>query len=484
MKLYNYDTPIFDDSLNIIGTANKTIEFNVKEHSSRKLGVMIVGLGGNNGSTFLASILAKQKNLKWENKDGIHDINFYGSIYEYGSINIGYKNNLPVTKLIKETVNFRNIEDIVVDGWDICKDNLFESCKKNKILDLDLLKQLEPDLKKIKPLPSIYYDSFIAKNQKDRINNVKTFKNDKWKDLFSIKSDIESFKIRHNLDKVIVLWSASTERYSKNNWNNWSELSKAIARSDPEVSPSTIFAVASIMSDAIFLNGSPQNTISPAILELALNNNTFVGGEDFKTGQTKLKSVLVDFLTSSGIKPLSIVSYNHLGNNDGRNLDEEAQFKSKEITKRNVIDDVYEENKTLFNNQKPNHEIVIKYVPAVGDSKRALDEYYSELCLNGKSTISIYNVCEDTLLAVPLMLDIVMFAEFLSRVEMKEIKENDKILKYANLNLLSLFFKSPVNDNKTPVINSFFRQRYALENFIKMCAGIPLNNFVNIYTRY
>lgn len=479
-NLYNYDSLNFDSSSQI-KTINRTVEIDVKEPSQRKLGVMIVGLGGNNGSTFLSSILAKKKNIKWENKNGKQNINFYGSIYEYGSINLGYKNTLPITKLIKDTVKFRNIEDIVVDGWDICKDNLYEACKKNKILDLELLKQLENDLKNIKPIPSIYYDSFIAKNQKDRINNTKTFVNNKWKDLFSIKSDIDAFKIRHNIDNVIVLWSASTERYSKNNWKNWSELSKAIARSDPEVSPSTIFAVASIMSGAIFINGSPQNTISPAILELALNNNTFVGGEDFKTGQTKLKSVLVDFLTSSGIKPLSIVSYNHLGNNDGRNLDEEEQFRSKEITKRNVIDDVYEENKKLFDNQKPDHEIVIKYVPAVGDSKRAMDEYYSELFLDGRSSISIYNVCEDTLLAVPLMLDIVMFAEFLSRVEMKE---NDKLIKSSNLNLLSLFFKSPINDNKTPIINSFFRQRYALENFIKMCAGIPLNDFVNIYTMY
>jgi len=480
--IYNYNSLDFDDDLNI-KHHNRSFEINVNNYNSKKLGIMIVGLGGNNGSTFLASILAKQKNLNWENKNGKHDINFYGSIYEYGSINLGYKNNVPVTKLFKEVVNFRNIDELVVDGWDICKDNLYEACKKNKILDPDLLKKLEKDLIKIKPLASIYYDSFIAKNQKDRINNTKTFVNDKWKDLFNIKSDIDSFKIRHNLEKVIVLWSASTERFSKNNWNNWSELSKAISRSDPEVSPSTIFAVASTMAGAIFINGSPQNTISPAILELAKNNNTFVAGEDFKTGQTKLKSVLVDYLASSGIKPLSIVSYNHLGNNDGRNLKEEDQFRSKEITKRNVIDDVFEENRILFNNKKPEHEVIIKYIQAVGDSKRAIDEYFSELFLDGKNTLSIYNVCEDTLLAVPLMLDIIMFAEFLSRVEITEIKQFDKKIKYSNLNLLSLFFKSPIIDNETPLINSFFRQRYGLENFIKICSGLPINDFINLHSR-
>jgi myo-inositol-1-phosphate synthase len=277
------------------------------------------------------------------------------------------------------------------------------------------------------------------------------------------------------------MWTASTERFNKGTWKTIDELFLAIKNNDPEISPSIIFAAAAIVEGCIFINGSPQNTIGESILSLAKKHNTFVAGEDFKTGQTKLKSVLVDFLASSGIKPLSIVSYNHLGNNDGYNLNEQPQFESKEITKRNVIDDIVDENKVLFNNKKPEHCVVIKYIEAVGDSKRAMDEYYSELFLDGRSTISIHNICEDTLLAVPLMLDIILFAEFFSRISFT-LKNKTTVPFASNLSLLSLFFKAPVDDNN-PIINSFFKQRYALENFIKASIGLPINDFININNR-
>ena len=474
-SLYNYRYVDINenDEFNIV---EKKLKINVKEMSSKKIGVMLVGLGGNNGSTFISSILGRQKNIEWENKNGKHKVDFFGSLYDYGTVNIGFKNNKPFSKLMKDMINIGRPEDIIVDGWDISGDNLYDACRKNKVVDLNFISTIEKDLKKIKPLPSIYYKDFIASNQSVRATNVKTYKNNKWGDLLNIKSDIESFKLKHNIEKVVVMWTASTERFSKGKWKNWHELLISISKSDSEVSPSIIFAAAALLSDCIFINGSPQNTLCPAILDLAKQKNGFVGGEDFKTGQTKLKSVIVDFLALSGIKPLSIVSYNHLGNNDGLNLNENPQFTSKEITKKNVIDDIIEENPELFKNKKPDHCVVIKYVPAVGDSKRAMDEYYSELCLDGRSTIVIHNTCEDSLLAVPLMLDIILFAEFFSRVK---IAENNKICTFSsNLSLLSLFFKAPVDDGK-PVINAFFKQRYGIENFIKACNGIPINDFLN-----
>jgi myo-inositol-1-phosphate synthase len=476
---YNYKYVNINNN-NEFEIKEENIKITILEPKQSKLGVMFVGMGGNNGSTFVSSILAYQNNINWENKNGINDIDFFGSLYQYGNINIGFKNNKPYTKLIKDLINIKNPNEIIMSGWDICDDNMYEACKKNKVLDIDLLKKLENDLKNIKPLESVCYDSFIATNQKSRINNIKKSL-DKWYDLLLIKSDIESFKIKHNLEKVIVMWTASTERFSKGKWNNINELLKSINENDPEISPSIIFAVASIMSGCIFINGSPQNTISPAILQLAKKYNTFVGGEDFKTGQTKLKSVLVDFLASSGIKPLSIVSYNHLGNNDGLNLDESAQFKSKEITKKNVIDDIVDENPSLFEDKKPDHCVVIKYIPAVGDSKRAMDEYYSKLFLDGRSNIVIHNTCEDTLLAVPLMLDIILFSEFFSRIKFSFNNEPDVSFS-PNLSLLSFFFKAPIDD-ENPIINSFFKQRYGLENFIKACIGLPINDFINLHTR-
>ncbi|KHJ82013.1 inositol-3-phosphate synthase, partial [Oesophagostomum dentatum] len=174
-----------------------------------------------------------------------------------------------------------------------------------------------------------------------------------------------------------------------------------------KVSPSNIFAVAAILEGAHYINGSPQNTLVPGIIELARKHNVFVGGDDFKSGQTKIKSALVDFLVSSGLKPESIVSYNHLGNNDGKNLSEARQFRSKEISKSSVVDDMVQANKILYpTGQNPDHCIVIKYVPYVGDSKRAMDEYICSIFMGGRQTFVIHNTCEDSLLASPLIYDL------------------------------------------------------------------------------
>ena len=135
---------------------------------------------------------------------------------------------------------------------------------------------------------------------------------------------------------MIVLWTANTERFSevRPGLNDSAKaLLESIGRNEAEVSPSTLFAVASILEGAPYINGSPQNTFVPGVIELAEQRHVYIAGDDFKSGQTKVKSVLVDFLVSSGIKPTSIVSYNHLGNNDGKNLSAPQQFRSKEVSK-------------------------------------------------------------------------------------------------------------------------------------------------------
>ena len=186
------------------------------------------------------------------------------------------------------------------------------------------------------------------------------------------------------------------------------------------MAPSTVFAVACILEGVPFINGSPQNTFVPGAIELAEKHGAFIGGDDFKSGQTKMKSALVDFLINAGIKLTSIASYNHLGNNDGMNLSSQRQFRSKEISKSNVVDDMVEANNVLYKEgEHPDHTVVIKYMPAVGDNKRALDEYYAEIFMGGHQTISLFNVCEDSLLASPLIIDLVLIAEMMTRITWK-----------------------------------------------------------------
>ena len=200
------------------------------------------------------------------------------------------------------------------------------------------------------------------------------------------------FKAANNLDKVIVQWTANTERFADliAGVNDTADnLLKAIETGHEEVSPSTVFAVACILENAPFINGSPQNTFVPGCIELAEKHNAFIGGDDFKSGQTKMKSALVDFMISAGIKLTSIASYNHLGNNDGMNLSSHRQFRSKEISKSNVVDDMVAANTVLYaKDEHPDHVVVIKYIPAVGDRKRAMDEYSAEIFLGGHQTIS------------------------------------------------------------------------------------------------
>lgn len=177
---------------------------------------------------------------------------------------------------------------------------------------------------------------------------------------------------------------------------------------------------------------------------MAEKRRVHIAGDDFKSGQTKLKSVLVDFLVSAGIKPVSIVSYNHLGNNDGYNLSSPLQFRSKEISKSNVVDDIVQSNSILYKpNEKPDHCVVIKYVPYVGDSKRAMDEYTSEIFLNGTNTLVIHNTCEDSLLAAPLILDLVILADVFNRIEIGSDKCDYTPL-HPVFSVLSYLLKAPI----------------------------------------
>ena len=338
---------------------------------------------------------------------------------------------------------------------------------------------------------SVYYPDFIALNQKDRADNIinKTESGEirtdnKWADVEKIRKDIRDFKESNKLDKVIVLWTANTERYADvidGVNDNVDNLLASIKNNHDEIAPSTIFAVASILEKVPYINGSPQNTFVPGVIALAEKEGSFIGGDDFKSGQTKLKSVLAQFLVDAGIRPVSIASYNHLGNNDGYNLSAPKQFRSKEISKQSVVDDIIKSNEILYNKEKGDkidHCIVIKYLPAVGDSKVAMDEYYSELMLGGHNKISIHNVCEDSLLATPLIIDLVVIAEFLQRVNYKRADEGDDKYQdfYAVLSLLSYWLKAPLSRPGFEPINGLNKQRQALENLLRLLVGLPINN--------
>ena len=383
---------------------------------------MMVGWGGNNGSTLSATILANRHNIVWHTKAGVQQPNYIGSLLRASTVRLGLDpaTGKDVYVPISDVLPMVHPNDLVLGGWDISGARMDEAMKRAQVLDWDLQRQVMPHMAALgSPLPSIYYPDFIAANQEARADNVVPG-TDKQAHLEHLRADIRAFKAQHGLDRVVVFWTANTERYSDiiPGVNDTADnLLAAIKASHAEVSPSTLFAVAAILEGEPFVNGAPQNTFVPGVIELAERLQSFIGGDDLKSGQTKLKSVLAEFLVNAGIKPLSIASYNHLGNNDGHNLSAEPQFKSKEISKSSVVDDMVAANALLFKppqagapvgtkaakGEHPDHIVVIKYVPAVGDSKRAIDEYYSEIFCGGRSTINIFNECEVRVFSVPLL---------------------------------------------------------------------------------
>lgn len=537
-----------------------TLQFRTKRHVP-KTGVMIIGLGGNNGTTCVAGAIANKYNIVWQTKNGPQVANYWGSLLLASTTKLGIHptTQAPIYTPLSNMLPLLHPNDIVWGGWDINSMNLGDAMKRAKVLDYDLQQRLYPYMKDIVPLPSIYFPDFIAANQSERANNVigrlsssdssssdsysssssssvngfegitkkstttTTTTTSKQELLEHVRNDISNFKITNSLDTVIILWCANTERFSSITTglnDTASNLLHSIATNENEISPSTIFATASILEGCTFINGSPQNTFVPGVIDLAIIHQVYIAGDDFKSGQTRMKTVLVDYLVSAGIKPVSIVSYNHLGNNDGLNLSSDAQFHSKEISKSNVVDDMVVSNHILYPNPStdtPDHVVVIKYVPYVGDSKRAMDEYTSEIFLGGSNTIVMHNTCEDSLLATPLIYDLVILAELCQRVTIKKVIVNDEeeegrrggggvgtvdekkdkdakvVVMDKNdeweslhpvLSLLAYMLKAPVVPQGAPVVNALFTQRCAIVNFMRACLGLAPDNHMTLEHKF
>ena len=375
-----------------------------------------------------------------------------------------------------------NPNDLVISGWDISKKNIYEATKRARVLEPTMYNQLKDQTEKMIPLPAVFDLSFVAPNQESRADNV--IEGNKQVELDTVRQNIKDFKKNNDLDSVIILWNGNTERYclvDPKVHGTADSLLTGIKNDEKEISPSTIYATAAILEHCPYINGSPQNTFVPGLIELAEREGVILMGDDMKTGQTKLKSVMADFLVNSGLKLTAVASYNHLGNNDGKNLDDYKCFRSKEISKASVIDDITGYNPILYpNNTHPDHLVVIKYVPSVGDSKRAIDEYDSSIFCGGENIISIHNTCEDSLLAAPLIIDMIILMELFTRVTLKnETMDSFKHMDSIH-SVLSFLFKAPQTPNNSPVINSLFQQRACLENTLRACRGLPPLNHMHL----
>lgn len=235
-----------------------------------RVGLMLVGWGGNNGSTLTASLLAHQHNVTWKSRRGVEKPNFYGSLVMASTVTLGNDEDTgkEVTAPMFQLAPFVDPKNLVVGGWDISAMNLSAACDRAQVLEPTLIEKLACHMQQLKPLPSIYDPTFIASNQSDRADNV--IPGSKSEQLEQVRKDIREFKAANELEEVIILWTANTERYTKVEvgiHDTWANLEAAISSNHSEISPSTLFAVASILEGSAFINGSPQNTFVPGKLK-------------------------------------------------------------------------------------------------------------------------------------------------------------------------------------------------------------------------
>jgi myo-inositol-1-phosphate synthase len=448
---------------------------------TRRTGLLQVGWGGNNGTTVTGAVIAKRLGIKWESRNGSHAANYNGALTQAATLRIGVgTDGKDVFVPFSSVLPMVNPDDFVLGGWDISGRNLADAMDAAQVFEPDLRRQLRPHMASIVPLPASFDPDFIAKNQQSRAGNLIASKM-KADHLRCLREDIVRFKQKNNLQFAVVVWTANSERYSveSEGVNDTAEnLMASIQSSHPEISPSTLYCVAAILEGCPYINGSPQNTFVPGVIELAHLHGVPICGDDFKSGQTKMKSVLVDYLIGCGIKIKTMVTYNHLGNNDMYQLTDEVMWKPKSASKSRVIEDIVDANGLLYasGDPGPDHVVVVKYVPFLGDSKRDISEYTSETFMDVHYTSIMHNECLDSALCAPLILDLAVFAELFSRVTYAKGSGSgvcvDKKPLSPVLSALGFYMKIPRTPAGEPVVNALGRQKSCIENMLRALVGL------------
>lgn len=414
------------------------------EKPKGKLGVLIVGLNGAVSTTFLAGILAVRKGFALP----------IGSLTQMGTIRVGKRieNNFP---LIKDFVSLTSINDLVFGGWDIRDENCFESAQYAKVLSGKDLSNVADELKSIKPMRGVFDPDFVKRLQGSYIKSGKN----KYELMMQLREDIQSFKEFNSLDRVVVVWSGSTETFieqkkvhsSKENFIN------GMINNDPDISPSMMYAFASIAEGVPYINGSPNLSIDiPAIIDFANEMNVPIAGKDFKTGQTLIKTVIAPMLKMRLLGLHGWFSNNILGNRDGEVLDDPGSFKTKEESKLSVLDsilqpEIYHDLYSHFY-----HKVRINYYPPKGDNKEGWDHIDIFGWLGYPMELKINFLCRDSILAAPILLDLVLFTDLAYRSNMKGIQE-----------WLSVFFKSPMHSPDIVPEHDLFIQMMKLKNTLR-----------------
>lgn len=416
-----------------------------------KLGVLIPGMGGAVSTTFIAGVEAIRKGVGRP----------IGSLTQMGTIRLGKRteNNFP---LIKDFIELAGLNDLVFGGWDIFPDNCYDAALKAGVLSKDHLDKIKKSLEKKTPMKAVFSNDYIKNLSGPHVKKGKT----KMHLADQLIKDIENFKKDNNLERVVVLWCGSTEVYIKPTdvHTTIEKFEQGLKDDHKEIPPSMIYAYAALKTGCAYANGAPNLSVDvPALLDLAKENNSPIGGKDFKTGQTLMKTILAPGLKSRMLGVKGWFSTNILGNRDGEVLDDPYSFKTKEESKLSVLDTIFQPHlyPELYENLY--HKVRINYYPPRGDEKEAWDNIDIVGWLGYPMQIKINFLCRDSILAAPIVLDLVLFLDLAQRAGMDGIQE-----------WLSFYFKSPMVGKGLYPEHDIFIQLMKLKNTLRYLKGEDL----------
>ena len=415
-----------------------------------KLGILLVGLGAVSTTT-IAGVLAIRKGLAKP----------IGSLTQMGTIRLGKRTEGRSPK-INEVVPLVDLDHIEFGGWDIFDDNCYQAARTAGVLEAGLLDQIKPELEAIKPWPAVFDQRYVKRLEGP---NVKKGKNKK--DLAEqLRSDIRTFKKDRSLDRMVMVWCGSTEAFMTESASHQSidAFEKGLESNDPAIPSSMIYTYAALMEGVPFANGAPNLAADvPAMVSLAQRQKLPVVGKDFKTGQTLIKTVIAPGLKARLLGVDGWYSTNILGNRDGEVLDDPESFKTKEESKKSVLDYILQPQlyPDLYGHLC--HVVRINYYPPRGDNKEGWDNIDLVGWLGYPMQLKIDFLCRDSILAAPIVLDLALFLDLAKRAGMSGIQE-----------WLSFYFKSPMHAPGLYPEHDLFIQLMKLKNTLRHMIGEEL----------
>ena len=417
------------------------------EEPRGKLGGLLVGLGAVS-TTFIAGVEAVKRELALP----------IGSLSQFGTVRLGKRTEGRSPK-ISDFVPLAQLEDLEFASWDLFDDDAYTAAVKAGVLETSLLEQLRPVLEEVRPYRAVFDNRYVKRLDGTHVKKGRT----KWELAHQLMEQIRSFQREKQVDRMVMVWCGSTEIFLEKGpvHEDVSALEEGLKNNHPDIPSSMIYAYAALKLGIPYANGAPNLTVdAPAFQQLALEQGVPICGKDFKTGQTLMKTIVAPGLKARLLGLSGWFSTNILGNRDGEVLDDPESFRTKEESKLSVLEYILqpEHYPDLYGDFY--HKVRINYYPPRKDDKEGWDNLDIFGWLGYPMQIKINFLCKDSILAAPIVLDLVLFLDLAKRAGMSGIQE-----------WLSFYFKSPMTLPELYPEHDLFIQLMKLKNTLRYLRG-------------